>query len=73
MSNWGWPQWVMLILLITNLAEHVLSAVADSQAAHVELVLEAEERKAKWHRRIARYLLDFLITFLILAQGGFWR
>ncbi len=72
MSKWGWPQWVMLVLLITNLAEHIISAVADSQATHGELVLEAAKRKAEWPIRIARETVSFLVTLLILAQGGFW-
>ena len=72
MSNWGWPQWAMLVILITKLAEHIITAVADSQATHGELVLEAAERKAKWPIRIASHTVDFLITLLILAKGGFW-
>ena len=72
MSNWGWPQWVMLVLLIVSLVQNVIIGVKDSQKTHEQLLLDAVERKAEWQLRIFIGTVVLLVEMFILAKGGFW-
>ena len=72
MSNWGWPQWVMLVLLIVSLVQNVIIGVKDSQKTHEQLLLDVVERKAEWQLRIFIGTVILLIEMFILAKGGFW-
>lgn len=72
MSNWGWPQWVMLVLLIVSLVQNVIIGVKDSQKTHEQLLLDAATRKADWQLRIGIGTAVLLLEMFILAKGGFW-
>ncbi len=72
MSNWGWPQWVMLVLLIVSLVQNVIIGVKDSQKTHEQLLLDAAERKRDWQLRIGIGTAVLLLEMFVLAKGGFW-
>ena len=72
MSNWGWSQWVMLVLLIVSLVQNVIIGVKDSQKTHEQLLLDAVERKRGWQLRIGIGTAVLLFEMFVLAKGGFW-
>lgn len=72
MSNWGWPQWVMMIWLIFSGVQNVIIGVKDSQKTHEQLLLDAVERKRDWQLRIGIGTAVLLLEMFVLAKGGFW-
>lgn len=72
MSNWGWPQWVMLVLLIAGLVRRIIDGVMDGQKTHEQLLLDAAIKKADWQFNIGISTTAFLFELFILAKGGFW-
>ena len=72
MSNWGWPQWVMLVLLIVSMVQNVIIGVKDRQKTPEQLLLDAAARKAEWQLRIFIGTLVLLFEMFVLAKGGFW-
>lgn len=72
MSNWGWPQWVMLVLLIAGLVQRIIDGVMDGQKTYEQLLLDAATKKAEWQFNIGISTAAFLFELFILAQGGFW-
>lgn len=72
MNNWGWPQWVMMVMLIGGLVLRIIGIVMDGQATHEQLVLDAAQRKANWQLSICVSTTLFLLELFILAKGGFW-
>ena len=72
MSNWGWPQWVMMIMLIFSGVQNVIIGVKDSQKTHEQLLLDAAERKRDWQLRIGIGTAVLLLEMFVQAKGGFW-
>ena len=72
MSNWGWPQWVFMALLVYSVIQNIITAVEDSQKTHEALVLEAAQRKTNWQLKIGIGVAVCLAEIFILAKGGFW-
>lgn len=72
MSNWGWPQWVMLVILLKRLVVCIIHRVMDGQKTHEELMRDAAMQKTDWQLNIGLDTTAFLIELFILAKGGFW-
>lgn len=72
MSVWGWPQWVVLILLVMSIVQNVIIGVMDSQKTHEQLLLDAAARKDEWQLRIFIVTVIKLFEMFLLAEGGFW-
>ncbi len=70
MSNWGWPQWVMLVLLIAGLVRRIIDGVMDGQKTHEQLLLDAATRKADWQFNIGISTTAFLFELFILAKSN---
>lgn len=72
MSNWGWPQWVIMTLLVVSMVQNVIIGVRDGQKTPEQLLLDASERKTQWELRIFIGTLILLFEMFVLGQGGFW-
>ena len=72
MSNWGWPQWVMIVLMLFGLVGRICIEVANSQKDNIELLADAFRRKDNWKLNMALGTLMVLFEWFVLAKGGFW-
>ena len=72
MSNWGWPQWVMAILLIDGLIRHIMLELENSQKTTADVLLDTLEKNREWKRRMALRIVLILFEGFVLIKGGFW-
>ena len=72
MSNWGWPQWVMAILMLFGLVGRICLEVENGQKTMADILLDTLKRKEDWEKRMVLGTLMILFEWFVLVKGGFW-
>ena len=56
-SNWGWPQWIIIVLSLYGL--------------FIEIKRHGEQRRG--HHNLPTHLFSMVITYWIFIAGGFFK
>ena len=72
MSNWHYPQWIMLILIALSVVSKITNSIENKDKSTEAMITEWAKKKSEWKEDIYFHVVTLIFQMWLLAKGGFW-